>query len=688
MPFPGGIARSGSKVGSRYSALPASTNDALCPTLRGQVEHTDVPPDVEAVFEIVIDGLALEPVREAMRARARRRRRGGRQPRDRRQLRRQPRPAPHPSPRADAMTLTLTLREQPDVPLEADVLTPDRLAGASRTIAALPLWHGKERTRVGEFFAVSGAGDDVRLEGDLSRVKFVGAGMTAGRLTVAGDVGMHAGAGMRGGELHVEGDAGDWAGAGMRGGTLVVRGSAGRRLGGVYPGERAGMRGGEIVVHGDAGAQAGAGLRRGLIAVAGRVGDAAGLRMLAGTIVALGGLGPRAGAGMRRGSIVTMAPATPLATFVFSCIYRPPFLRLYLRRLRALGLAVSDEQLDGRYARWCGDGLELRRGEILILEEAHDAFAQRPRARARRPAGRRCRGGAGGGHHAVERHAGHRLRRAGRGRLRGGALLRRDLHGAAWGASRTRRWSSKVAGCPALTVTTDRPAVACLAAQYAGWRIDRDGYFAMGSGPGRALIRAEELYDDLDWDEHASAAVLCLETREPPPAEVADFVAERAGVPPSALTLLMAPTASVAGGVQIAARVVETALHKLHELDFDVRRVVAGFGSCPLPPVAGDDMAAIGRTNDAVLYGGQVHLTVEADDDDALRELVERLPASASSDYGEPFGKVLKAADFDFYAIDPLLFSPAQIRLTSVGSGRSFEAGRVNLEVLERSFWG
>jgi methenyltetrahydromethanopterin cyclohydrolase len=241
---------------------------------------------------------------------------------------------------------------------------------------------------------------------------------------------------------------------------------------------------------------------------------------------------------------------------------------------------------------------------------------------------------------------------------------------------------------PGVTVTTDRPAVACLAAQYAGWRLDRDGYFAMGSGPGRALIRAEELYDDLDWDERASAAVLCLEAREPPPAEVADFVAERAGVPPAALTLLIAPTASVAGGVQIAARVVETALHKLHELDFDVRRVVAGFGSCPLPPVAGDDMAAIGRTNDAVLYGGQVHLTVEADDDAALRELVDRLPASASSDYGEPFGKVLKDANFDFYAIDPLLFSPAQIRLTSIGSGRSFEAGRVNLEVLERSFWG
>src|SRR5918994_1485918 len=148
------------------------------------------------------------------------------------------------------MTLTLTLREEPVVPLEAEALCPDRLAGASRAeIEALPVWHGNERTRLAEFFAVSGAGGDVRVEGDLSRVKLVGAGMTAGRLVVAGDVGMHAGAGMRGGELHVEGDAGDWAGAGMHGGTLVVLGSAGAQLGGVDSGERAGMRGGEILVH-------------------------------------------------------------------------------------------------------------------------------------------------------------------------------------------------------------------------------------------------------------------------------------------------------------------------------------------------------------------------------------------------------------------------------------------------------
>ncbi len=240
---------------------------------------------------------------------------------------------------------------------------------------------------------------------------------------------------------------------------------------------------------------------------------------------------------------------------------------------------------------------------------------------------------------------------------------------------------------PALAVVTDHPALACLGSQYAGWKIDRDGYFAMASGPGRALIRAEELYDDLDVDERASTAVLTLETGDEPPEELAAYVADRAGVAPGDLTLLFAPTASLAGGVQIAARIVETALHKLHELEFDVRRVVSGFGTCPLPPVARTDPDAIGRTNDAILYGGQVELTVDAPGDE-LEALVERLPSSASEDHGQPFGKVLEAADWDFYEIDPLLFSPAEVRLVSVESGRSFHAGSVRLDVLEQSFRG
>jgi formylmethanofuran dehydrogenase subunit C len=268
------------------------------------------------------------------------------------------------------VTLTLTLREAPAAPVRAEALRPDRLAGLGRSeIERLELWHGNRPAAAGELFAVSGAGgQDVRVEGDLTRVGGLGAGMAGGCLTVAGRAGPHVGAGMRDGELVVEGDAGDWAGAEMRGGRLVVRGSAGRRLGGAYAGSRAGMLGGEILLHGDAGEEAGAGLRRGLIAVTGCVGEAAGLSALAGTIVALGPLGAHPGAGMRRASIVAMTAATLLPTYARACTYRPPFLRLCLRRLRDLGLPVTDTQIEGRYTRWSGDNLELRRGEILILE--------------------------------------------------------------------------------------------------------------------------------------------------------------------------------------------------------------------------------------------------------------------------------------------------------------------------------
>jgi formylmethanofuran dehydrogenase subunit C len=268
------------------------------------------------------------------------------------------------------VTLTLTLREAPTAPVRAEAVSPDRLAGVGRAeIERFDLWHGNRRTPLAELFAVSGDGAaDLRVEGDLARVAGVGTGMAGGRLTIAGRAGPYVGAGMRDGELVVEGDAGDWAGAEMRGGRLVVRGSAGGQLGGAYAGTRAGMRGGEILVHGDAGEEAGAGLRRGLIAVGGRVGAAAGLNGLAGTIVAFGDVGAHPGAGMRRASLVTMIAPTLLPTYARACTYRPPFLRLCLRRLRALGLPVTDAQIEGRYTRWSGDGVELRRGEILILE--------------------------------------------------------------------------------------------------------------------------------------------------------------------------------------------------------------------------------------------------------------------------------------------------------------------------------
>ncbi len=238
---------------------------------------------------------------------------------------------------------------------------------------------------------------------------------------------------------------------------------------------------------------------------------------------------------------------------------------------------------------------------------------------------------------------------------------------------------------PGVRVWTDHPAVSCMASQYAGWAIEVGKYFAMGSGPLRAHARVEkELFGKLGYAETAQRGVLVLETRAAPTAEVAAWVGEKAGLRPAALTFAVAPTASVAGGVQIAARILETGLHKMDALGFDVTRIVSGIGSAPLPPVAKNDLRAIGRTNDCILYGGRARYTVQADDAE-LAELVPKIPAAASKDYGTPFYDVFKRYDGDFYKIDPLLFSPAEVWLTSVASGKTYHAGRLNPEVLRQS---
>ena len=240
---------------------------------------------------------------------------------------------------------------------------------------------------------------------------------------------------------------------------------------------------------------------------------------------------------------------------------------------------------------------------------------------------------------------------------------------------------------PGLQVWTDHPAQACMASQYAGWAITPEGFFAMGSGPLRARARVEkELFAKLGYADEADRGVLVLEGRALPTDDVAAWVARKSGVAPSAITFAVAPTASLAGGLQIVARVLETGLHKMDTLGFDVRRVVSAIGTAPLAPTARSDVRAIGRTNDCILYGGQARYVVSAEDNELAR-LAERLPSSASADHGTPFYEIFKRYDNDFYRIDPLLFSPAEVWLTSTTSGRTFHGGGLDAGVLQASLF-
>jgi methenyltetrahydromethanopterin cyclohydrolase len=238
---------------------------------------------------------------------------------------------------------------------------------------------------------------------------------------------------------------------------------------------------------------------------------------------------------------------------------------------------------------------------------------------------------------------------------------------------------------PHVQVVTDHPVQACLASQYAGWALKDGKFLAMGSGPMRAAAGSEAIYDVIGFRETADAVAGVLETRKPPPPAIVAKIAAACRVEPASVTLLVAPTASLAGGVQIVARSVETALHKLAELKFDLGRIVSAHGSAPLPPVAHDDLSAIGRTNDAVLYGSRVILSVSGDDA-SLEAIGPQVPSSSSRDHGEPFAAIFARYNHDFYAVDPHLFSPAEIVFQNVQTGKVHSFGNIEPGVLVRSF--
>lgn len=275
------------------------------------------------------------------------------------------------------MPMELTLTTPSSIPLEVDTITLDLVRQSSPdAVRSTLVQRGNKQVPLGEFFDVTGSAaedDTVVWQGDCSKVKLIGNKLSGGRVIVEGNAGMHLGAEMTGGEIEVRGDASDWVGAEMHGGRIVVRGNAGHLVGAVYRGGRKGMTAGEILIHGNAGNEIGHSMRRGLIAVGGRAGDFAGVGMIAGSVFVFGEPGIRNGAGMKRGTIAFFdADRAPeiLPTFRYACTYEPVFMRLYLRQLQQHGFPVRDEWLSGSWRRYCGDLLELGKGELLVREAA------------------------------------------------------------------------------------------------------------------------------------------------------------------------------------------------------------------------------------------------------------------------------------------------------------------------------
>ncbi len=254
---------------------------------------------------------------------------------------------------------------------------------------------------------------------------------------------------------------------------------------------------------------------------------------------------------------------------------------------------------------------------------------------------------------------------------------------------------------PSVNVYTSEPIISCMASQLAGWNVklkkevEKEGvikkktiFQSLGSGPARAKSKVEKLFEEIKYTDDSDCAVIVFETAKLPNEEVMAIVAEKCGVDTSKTYAVCAPTACLTGSIQVAARIVETGIHKLHEIHFPLDVLKDGFGTATIAPIAKDDLGAMGRTNDSISAAGMTYYTidVEKDKQNEIFELLKKAPANTSSSYGSPFIETFKAANYDFYAIDPGLFAPAIYTVTNVKTGKSITVGEINHNLLKESY--
>ena len=236
-----------------------------------------------------------------------------------------------------------------------------------------------------------------------------------------------------------------------------------------------------------------------------------------------------------------------------------------------------------------------------------------------------------------------------------------------------------------ISVHSAHPVIACLGSQYAGWSLSSEGFFSLGSGPVRSIAQKEEIFNILKYTDDYEKTITILEVDKEPPKEIVQKVSEDSKIRPQNLVFILTPTTSVSGNIQVVARVLEVAIHKVHELGFPLDRIESGFGTAPLPPIGKNFVSAMGRTNDSIIYGGNVQLVINGPEDDLIN-LAKELPSSNSKDYGKTFKKIFEEYNQDFYKIDGSLFSPARVIINSKESGKIYKSGDINKKIIKNSF--
>lgn len=259
-------------------------------------------------------------------------------------------------------------------------------------------------------------------------------------------------------------------------------------------------------------------------------------------------------------------------------------------------------------------------------------------------------------------------------------LLLTEIQTAGIATVQTRMDTVANATLPHVELSTDHPALALLCSQKAGWELTVDDFDGLGSGPARALVGEESEFERVGYYDEFDLTVLAIESDRLPGEAVVEAIAERAGVEDSGVFLPTYPTASAVGSVTAAARAAELATFRLSELGYDPTDILSAAGSAPVAPVAGDEATAMGRTNDAIAYGGRAYLRVRED-----FGRFDELPSIAPAEYGQPFEEVFASVEWDFEAIDPAVFAPGAVTV-DVEGGPTYALGETDQQLLAESF--
>jgi len=272
-----------------------------------------------------------------------------------------------------------------------------------------------------------------------------------------------------------------------------------------------------------------------------------------------------------------------------------------------------------------------------------------------------------------------------KGGFQAGKLITEICMGGCAKAEITYRQYGELA-LPSIFIYTDHPVIATLGSQYAGWQIKEGDYFAIGSGPARALaLKPKDIYEEIGYKDDSEKAIIVLETDKHPPPKLLERFAKDCKIQLENLAVILTPTASLAGATQVSGRIVETGIHKLRKLGFNPNVISYAWGIAPIPPSHPKFAKAMARTNDAILYGGIAYYAVKCDNEEELKSILEKAPSKASKDYGKPFIEIFKAVNYDFYKIDPNLFAPAVLIVNNLKTGKTLKAGEINPEILAKS---